>query len=161
MTDITRLGADKLGPAKSGPEQYAPPDRRAPKDQAAANAFEGEIREFVRREAAFSRGERSAGNAAAEPRAENLNLLLRRVAGASIEEIGQVILELQRVRDVLHGEGERLSREVARYASLNQQLMTAMKVITENLIQWKGTSVNREQLIAEFKARWLGGNLID
>ena len=90
MTDITRLGADKLGPVKSGPEQYAPPDRRAPKkvsdvDQAAANVFEGEIREFVRREAAFSRGERSAGNAAAEPRAENLNLLFRRVAGASME----------------------------------------------------------------------------
>ena len=48
MTDITRLGADKLGrPKKSGPEQYAPPDRRAQVsdvDQAAVNAVEGEIR---------------------------------------------------------------------------------------------------------------------
>ena len=165
MTDITRLGADKLGPVKSGPEQYAPPDRRAAKkvsDQAAANAFEGEIREFVRREAAFSRGERSAGNAAAEPRAENLNLLLRRVAGASMEEIDQVILELQRVRDMLHGENERLSCEIVRYASLSQHLMTAMKIIGENLKQWKGNAPeSREQLMAEFKSRWLGGNVPD
>ena len=55
MTDITLRGADKLGPEKSGPEQYAPPDPRAPKelsdvDPAAANAIEGEIREFARRE---------------------------------------------------------------------------------------------------------------
>ena len=56
---------------------------------------------------------------------------------------------------MLDGEGERLSREIARYASLSQQLMTGMKVITENLIQWKGASVNREQPMAEFKARWV------
>ena len=145
---------------KSGPEKYAPPDRRAPKkwsdvDQAAANVVEGEIREFVRR----GQQQRSKADAANDPAPENE--LIRRVAGVSTKEIDQVICELQRVRDMLHGEGERLTREIARYASLNQQLMTAMKVITENLIQWKGTSVSREQLIAEFKARWLGGNLVD
>jgi predicted RNase H-like nuclease (RuvC/YqgF family) len=148
------------GREKSGPENYAPPDRRAPKkwsdvDQAAVNVVEGEIREFVRRD----QQQRSKADAANDPTPENE--LIRRVARVSTEEIDQVILELQRVRDMLHGEGERLNREIARYASLNQQLMTAMKVITENLIQWKGTSVNREQLIAEFKARWLGGNLVD
>jgi hypothetical protein len=167
MTDITRFVADKLGPVKSGPEQYAPPDRRAPKktsdfDQAAANAFEGELREFVRRETAFPRRERSAGNAAAaEPLAENLNLQLRRVAGTSMEEIDQVILELQRVRDMLHRESERLSREISRYASLNRHLMTGMKIIAENLKQWKGDDPGRGQLMAEFKARWLGGNVDD
>ena len=145
---------------KSGPEKYAPPDRRAPKkwsdvDQAAANVVEGEIREFVR----CGQQQRSKADAANDPAPENE--LIRRVAGISTKEIDQVIRELQRVRDMLHGEGERLTREIARYASLNQQLMTAMKVITENLIQWKGTSVSREQLIAEFKARWLGGNLVD
>ena len=87
--------------------------------------------------------------------------MTRRVTGASTEEIDQIILELQRVRDMLHGEGERLSREIARYASLSQHLMSAMKVVAENLIQWKGASVSREQLMAEFKARWLGGNLAD
>ena len=166
MTDVTRFVADQLGPVKSGPEQYAPPDRRAPKkandvDQAAANAFEGELREFVRREAVFSRRERSAGNAAGEPVAENLNLQLRRVAGTSMQEIDQVILELQRVRDMLHSESERLGREIARYASLHRHLMTGMKIIAENLKQWKFDDPGRGQLMAEFKARWLGGNVDD
>src|SRR5512144_787189 len=125
---------------KSGPD--APPDRRAPKkwsdvDQAAANVVEGEIRKYLRR----NQQQWGKADAANDPAPENE--LNRRVAGVSTEEIDQVILELQRVRDILRGEGERLSREIARYASLNQQLMTAIKVITENLIQWKGTSVNR------------------
>ena len=55
MTVITRLGGDKLGPVNSGPEQYAPPDRRPREnlsdvDQVAANAFEDEVEEFVRRD---------------------------------------------------------------------------------------------------------------
>jgi hypothetical protein len=167
MTDnITRLGADRLGPEKSSPEQYAPPDRRAPKklsdvDQVAANAVEGEIREFVRRDVSFLHQQRSEADPANDPAAEHLNGLIRRVAGASTEEIDQVILELQRVRDMLHSEGERLSGEIARYASLNQHLMAGMKVIAENLKQWKGAAVSREQLMAEFKSRWLGGNPAD
>jgi hypothetical protein len=160
MTDITRRGADKLGPEKSGPEQYAPPDRRAPKelsdvDQAAANAIEGEIREFARRDVSSLHRQRSEADPANDPAAENLNELIRRVAGASAEEVDQVILELQRIRDMLHGEGERLNRKIARYASLNQHLMSGMKVIAENLIQWPRASVNHEQLMAEFKSRWL------
>ena len=134
---------------QTGPEQYAPRDRRTPKkandiDQAAANAFEGELREFVRRR------ERNTGNAAAEPLAENLNLQLQRVAGTSMEEIDQVIRELQRVRNMLHGESERLGREIARYASLHRHLMTGMKIIAENLKQWKGDDPSREQLMEEF-----------
>jgi hypothetical protein len=49
---------------KFGPEKFAPPDRRRPEklsnvDQAAANAVEGEIREFVRRDVSFLQGQRS------------------------------------------------------------------------------------------------------
>jgi hypothetical protein len=162
MTDnITRLGPHGLSPETS-PEQYAPPDRRAQKklndvDQVAANAVEGEIRGFVRRD----HQQRSEADAANDPAPEKLNGLIRRVAGSSAEEIDQVILELQRVRDMLHSEGERLSGEIARYASLNQHLMAGMKVIAENLKEWKGAAVSREQLMAEFKARWLGGNPAD
>jgi len=151
MTDM------HIGPKKSGPEQYAPPDRRAPNklsdvDQAVANAFECENISFLHRQ-------RSEADPANETK--NLNELIGRVAQASAEEIDQVILELQRVRDMLHNEGERLNGEIARYAGLNQHLMTGMKVIAENLKQWKGASVSREQLVAEFKSRWLGGNLTD
>ena len=105
--------------------------------------------------------QRSEADPANDPAAENLNELIRRVAGASTDEINHVILELQRVRDMLHGESERLSREIAHYASLNQHLMSGMKVIAENLKQWQGAPANREQLIAEFKSRWLGGNRAD
>ena len=88
-----------------------------------------------------------AGNAAkpmqaTDPAAENLNALIRRVAGASMEEIDRVILELQGVRDMLRSEGERVSRELSGYASLSHASMTAMKVIGDSLKQWKDAPIN-------------------
>ena len=136
-----RLGADKFGPEKTGPEAYAPnrktPEKLSDIDQAAANAFEGEIREFVRRDVAFLRRPRNETDPAADPATENLNSLIQRVSGASMEEIDRVILELQSVRDMLRNEGERVSREIAGYASLSHASMTAMKVIADSLTQWK------------------------
>jgi hypothetical protein len=55
-----------------------------------------------------------------------------------MEEIDRVILELQSVRDMLRKEGDRVSREVAGYASLSHAAMTAMTVIADSLTQWKG-----------------------
>jgi hypothetical protein len=108
-------------------------------DQAAANAFEGEIREFVRRDINAARRQRGEPETNGDMVvAENLNNLIRRVSGASMEEIDRVILELQGVRDMLRQEGERVSREVAGYASLSHAAMTAMSVIADSLTQWKG-----------------------
>ena len=118
-----------------------------------------EIHEFIRRDAALSRGERSKANAPAEPAAENLNSLISRVADASVDEIDGVIRELKRVRDTLDSERERLIRDIARYASLNHSLMAAMKIVSEKLKQWEATPMSREQAMADFKARWLGGNI--
>ena len=136
-----RLALDQSVPEKTGPEKYAPdrggPEKLGEVDQAAANAFEGEIREFVRRDVATLRRQRSEGDAAADPAAENLNALIRRVAGASMEEIDRVIHELQGIRDMLRSEGERVSRELSGYASLSHASMTAMKVIGDSLKQWK------------------------
>ena len=106
--------------------------------------------EFIPR----ARWEPSERGATAEKPAANLNSL----TSGSTDEIDQVILELQRVRDMLHSESERLSREIVHYASLNHSMMTAMKIISESLKQWKGTPLSREQVLADFKARWLGGN---
>src|SRR5512140_1682133 len=97
-----RLALDKLGPPeKTGPEAFAP-NRKAPEklsdvDQAAAVA-EGEIREFVRRDFTVLRRHREA-EPATDPVTDNLNALIRRVSGASMEEIDRAILELQSVRD--------------------------------------------------------------
>jgi len=147
-----RLGLDQSVPEKTGPEKYAP-DRSVPEklgavDQAAATAFEGEIREFVRRDVATLRRQRSEGDAAADPAAENLNALIRRVAGASMEEIDRVILELQGIRDMLRSEGERVSRELSGYASLSHASMTAMKVIGDSLKQWKDAPLNHSRRTA-------------
>jgi len=147
-----RLALDQSVPEKTGPEQFAPsrsvPEKLGEVDQAAATAFEGEIREFVRRDVATLRRQRSEGDAAADPAAENLNALIRRVAGASMEEIDRVILELQGVRDMLRSEGERVSRELAGYASLSHASMTAMKVIADSLKQWKDAPVNNSRRTA-------------
>jgi hypothetical protein len=141
-----RHGAEQSGSEKSGPEKYAPargaPERLGEVDQAAVNAFEGEIREFVRRDVASPRRQRNDAEPAAEPAADHINALIRRVAGASMEEIDRVIGELQGVRDMLRSEGERVSRELAGYASLSHASMTAMKVIGDSLKQWKDAPVN-------------------
>ena len=143
---MTAMRSERLGgdvPEKSGPEKFAPPDRRPPErlseiNQAAANAVEGEIREFVRRDVAFLRRQRDDGSGGGDGGvSDNLNSLIRRVSGASMEEIDRVILELQGVRDMLRSEGERVSREIAGYASLSHAAMTAMKVIGDSLKQWK------------------------
>ena len=60
-----------------------------------------------------------------------------------------------RFMSMLRREGERVNRDLASYASLNQHLMTGMKIISENLRQWKGAPESREQAIADFKLRWL------
>jgi hypothetical protein len=127
------------GPHQSGPEQYAPPDRRSPKklsevDQA-ARAVEEAIRSFPHQQA----------DPANDP-AVGLSGLIERVAGPSMEEIDRVILELQDLRDMLRNEGERVSHEIARYTRLNDASMTAMKSIADTLIQRKGASEAAEHL---------------
>ena len=141
--------SDRLGavPEKPGPEIYAPNRRPVEKlsdaDQAAAT-FEGEIREFVRRDVAFLRRQSPEADTPSEPVSDNLNGLIRRVSGASMEEIDRVILELQGVREMLRSEGERVGREIAGYASLSHAAMTAMKVIGDSLTQWKNGSRNSD-----------------
>jgi hypothetical protein len=130
---------------KSGPEKFATPDRRSSEklidiDQAAANPFEGETREFVRRDVSVLHRQRSEVDAANDPAADSLNTLVRRIAGASMEEIERVILELQGVRDTLRSEGERVSREISGYANLSHASITAMKVIGDNLKQWNNAA---------------------
>ena len=142
MTNITRLGGDKLGPEKSGPEQYAPPNRRPLEKlhdvEQAVNAFESEIREFVRRDVSLP--QHSDADPANEGPPEKLNALIWRIAGASIAEIDRVILELEGVRNILRNEGDRLHHEIARYANLSYMSTTAMKTISDSLKQSKGAS---------------------
>ena len=117
------------------------PEKLAGVDQATL-AFEGEIRELIRRDAAFPSRQRSEGDAAANAPAENINTLIQRVAAASTDEIDRLILELQGVRDMLRSEGERVSQAISGYASLSHASMTSMKVIGDNLKQWRVAPIN-------------------
>lgn len=129
------------------------PENLADVDQATTN-IEGAIRDVLRRDKRFPRQQRAEADAGAGRGADQDALILR-VANASTEEIDRLIFELQSVRDMLRHEGERVNRDLASYTSLNQHLMTGMKIISENLRQWKGEPESREQAIADFKLRWL------
>jgi|SRR5215208_854545 len=48
--------------------------------------------------------------------------------------------ELQEVRDFLKSEGERVQREVANYAQLNQSALAAIKINTDTIGPWKSTA---------------------
>jgi cell division septum initiation protein DivIVA len=103
-------------------------------DQADASEMEGEIREFVRRDVAPLRRN-------AEPESDlvtnNINSLIQRVTGNSIQEIDRLIGELKTVRDLLHSEGVRVQREISQYAHLSQSAMQSTKIIADNLAQWQ------------------------
>jgi hypothetical protein len=110
---------------KSGPETYAPPQRRPT-----------EKRNDVERVAAL-RPQRSEAIPAHGPAPDDLNAVVRRVAGDSMEEIDRVIRLLENVREMIRTEGERVSREIAGYASLSQAAKTAMNIIADSVKQWK------------------------
>jgi CBS-domain-containing membrane protein len=103
-----------------GPKIYDPPKRPSDPDKIIA---------ILQRE----RDEIVPANSATE----NLSALIRRVSGQSMEEIDLVIRELENVRDMLRNEGERVVREIAGYARLSHSLMSATKMIADNVKQWK------------------------
>jgi hypothetical protein len=110
-----------------GPKIYAPPDKRPPERPSDPD----KIIAFLQQE----RDEIAPANSATE----NLSALIRRVSGQSMEEIDLVIRELEKVRDMLRNEGERVSREITSFARLSHSLMGATKMIADSLQQWKVT----------------------
>ncbi len=106
------------------PEQYAPPDRRASERL-------GDIERF-----ALLRQQRSETVSANNPAAD-LNAVVQRVADTSLHEIVRVIRLLEGVRDMMRSEGQRVSREIANYASLSHSVNTAMTVMSDSIKEWK------------------------
>lgn len=110
-----------------------------PEDNKDAASFEGEIREFVRKDLAPFRRARMPGSSSQDLPVESVNQLIQRVSGQSVQEIEHVIAELQNVRDILRNEGERVQREIVGYANLSQAAMSSMKIIGDSMTQWKTT----------------------
>ena len=97
---------------------------------------EAEVREFIRRDTASVRRMPDA-NEFALGNVGNMNALVQRVTGSSLAELDNVITDLQKLREFLHGEGERVQREIAAYTHLTQAAMTSMKSIAGSMDQWK------------------------
>jgi hypothetical protein len=87
------------------------------------------IPKFARTSASFRQTENGDG----EPAAENLGNLLRRVSKASVGEIDNLIGELQTLRRKLQTDGDRIERDIAKYAELNQQVMQLTTIIFDSV----------------------------
>ena len=97
--------------------------------------FEGEIREFIRRDVSFRHVARTQDSA--EDTVENVADLIDRVSSNSAAEIDRVMLELRGVRDLLRREGERVQRAITDYTALNHTTRTSMQIISEGLARWR------------------------
>jgi len=103
-------------------------------ETSAETEVEGEIREFVRRDVV---GIRRQPESDSELVANNINQLLQRVAGTSVQEIDKLITELQTLRDTLQSEAARVQREIVEYATLSQAGLQSTKIIAESRTHWK------------------------
>jgi hypothetical protein len=112
-------------PLNPGPEAYAPPSHRAPEEPT------------DRARVAVPRAQTAERNQSNEAFIENLNALIQRVAGTSMDEIDKVIRELETMREMLRNEGERVSREIASYTRLSQHSVSALKILSDGLTEWK------------------------
>jgi hypothetical protein len=107
---------------------------------------EAGIRDFVRNDIAYLRRAPSILNlderaeAGAEATVNNVNTLIQRVAGVSVNEIDHLIAELEGLRTLMHDEGQRVQRELSAYAQLSQTAMKSTRMIADNLSQWRRTS---------------------
>jgi hypothetical protein len=117
-------------------------------DLAAVSEVEAGIRDFVRNDVAYLRRPASGMPVSTEPVPEpspevtvsNVNSLIQRVAGVSIAEIQNLIIELESLRELLHAEGQRVQREISGYAQLSQAAMKSTRMIADNVALWKGTA---------------------
>jgi hypothetical protein len=104
-------------------------------DRQASNEFDGEIREFIRRDVSGRRPGSTEPAATAQAESDNLSSLIERVSGATVTEIDRLITELQTIRSLLQSEGDRVRREITGYAGLSQSAVATMKVINDTLTQ--------------------------
>jgi hypothetical protein len=112
------------GAEKSGPEKYAPPGRSVLEVLSEAN------------DTAPIPPLRGSLDASNDSPAEKLAEIIQRASSTSTNDIGLVIRMLDTVREMIRKEGERVSNEIADYVRLSHSAKTAMRVIVDNLGQW-------------------------
>jgi hypothetical protein len=101
------------------------------RDKAAAADLESEVRDVV--QAVFvphRRGLDSGTQAITE-----LDPLVVRLAGASVEEIDRIIGQLQTMRDMLRAERDRVQGELMRYVDTNRPQLSSLKYVADDLAE--------------------------
>jgi hypothetical protein len=93
--------------------------------------LEGRFREVIRPDAALMRNPQAEGDN--EIGAPGINALLQQIAGSTFDEIDRLLDELHGLRHLLQTEGERVQREIAKYAQLSQAAMKSTKFIAEGM----------------------------
>jgi hypothetical protein len=99
-----------------------------------SSELEGQIREVIRsarKPQAEGHGEIGAGS---------VNALLQQVAGSTFKEIARLIDELHGLRDHLQSEGQRVQREIAKYAQLSQAALKSTEVIAEGMTRLQSSA---------------------
>jgi hypothetical protein len=112
-----------------------------PKDQSHAvgpSELEEQIREAVRGGVLPARKLQVEGGS--EVGTGGANELLRQLTGTALEEIDRLIDELQGLRVHLQSEGQRVQREIVKYAQLSQAAMKSTKVIAEGITHLQGSA---------------------
>jgi hypothetical protein len=113
---------------------HAQPDSTEPQAETQIEEMEGDIREFVRKDFASLRRLTDSGS---EVFVNNLNSIVQRVAGSSVKEIDNLIDQLERLREHLHNEGQRVQREVVAYAQMSHAAMRSTQIIAESMAHFK------------------------
>jgi hypothetical protein len=116
------------------------PSKPANQSQAVGSSeLEGQTREVNRSDVVPARKPQAEGGDT-EIGAGSANALLQQVAGTTFEEINRLIDELHGLRDLLQGEGQRVQREIVKYAQLSQAAMKSAKVIAEGMTQLQSSA---------------------
>jgi CRISPR/Cas system CSM-associated protein Csm2 small subunit len=95
-------------------------------------AIEVDMRKMLRAKKASSSDRRTEADA-------EYSHLISQMSGHSVSEIDHLIRGLQRVRDKLSKDGDRLQREYAEFASFNQSIVQFTKVISDGMAFVNGT----------------------
>jgi hypothetical protein len=110
-----------------------PPEASASANVIPVSRPDGATREFARKDAGPLRREPETTTQVVA----DINSFVERVAGVSLSELQNVILELQHLHDFLHNEGERIQRELSTYLQLTQTAIGSTRTIATNIVDWK------------------------
>jgi hypothetical protein len=113
------------------------------KTEQGEEALEVEIRELARRD----NGDADLVNDDAKLASNNLGTLMRRMSLTSTREIDSLMSELKALRQKVVIDGDRVERQLAEYAELNQSVTQLTKIISDGL-----THLKREPTLPKAKA---------